>query len=232
MKKKVFLIIVALLGFAALLHPTKTRASCYYIGNTGYAECAGGLNSRRCSNNNLYYACCNEKTDVCPAPITTAVGPDETPTPPNPNSNPDCGGTSQICCSGSSCDTADLHCTLTGAGYRCLGQAQINLLPGGSTKATSGNGKVATISDLGTMIQTVIGYVLGFAGIVFFVLLVVGGFKYITSGGDPKAVEGAQKTLTSAIAGLVVILLSYLILVIIKNITGVDVTTFNVILPK
>lgn len=92
--------------------------------------------------------------------------------------------------------------------------------------------KVATISDLGVLIQQVISYVLGFAGIAFFILLVAGGFKYITSGGDPKAVEGAQKTLTSAIAGLVVILVSYLILVLIKTITGVDVTTFKIAIPR
>jgi len=49
---------------------------------------------------------------------------------------------------------------------------------------------------------------------------------------DPKAVEGARKTLTSAIAGLIIILLSYLILLLITNITGVDVTNFNIVLPQ
>lgn len=91
---------------------------------------------------------------------------------------------------------------------------------------------IAKISDLQTLIGNVIGYALGFAGIVLFVLLIVGGFKFITSGGDPKAVEGARKTLTSAIAGLVIILISYLILVLIKNITGVDVTNFSIMLPQ
>lgn len=90
---------------------------------------------------------------------------------------------------------------------------------------------VATIEDLGTLFQRVVGFALGFAGIVLFILLIIGGFKYITSGGDPKAVEGARKTLTYAIAGLLVILLSYLVLVLIKEITGVDVTNFNVVLP-
>ena len=92
--------------------------------------------------------------------------------------------------------------------------------------------EVAKISDLGSVFKNVVGYALGFAGIVFFILLLVGGFKFITSGGDPKALEGAKKTLTSAIVGLVVILVSYLILVLIKNITGVDVTNFNIVLPQ
>ena len=87
---------------------------------------------------------------------------------------------------------------------------------------------VATISDLGTVFTNVVKYALGFAGIVLFILLIMGGFKYITSGGDPKAVEGAKKTLTSAILGLVLILISYLILVLITRITGVDVTLFKI----
>ncbi len=91
-------------------------------------------------------------------------------------------------------------------------------------------GDVAKISDLGVIFERIVGYALGFAGIVLFILLIVGGFKFITSGGDPKAVEGARKTLTSAITGLVLILVSYLVLVLIKNITGVDVTRFNVVL--
>lgn len=89
---------------------------------------------------------------------------------------------------------------------------------------------IATISDLGDLFKNVVSYALGFAGIVLFILLIIGGFKFITSGGDPKAVEGARKTLTSAIAGLVIIIISFLILVLITKITGVDVTKFNVVL--
>ncbi len=88
---------------------------------------------------------------------------------------------------------------------------------------------VATIANLECVFQNVVQAFLGFAGIVLFILLIVGGFRFITSGGDPKAVEGAKKTITSAIIGLIVILLSYLILVLIKAITGVDVTTFKLV---
>jgi len=86
----------------------------------------------------------------------------------------------------------------------------------------------APLSDLEVVFSKVVGVVLGFAGIVFFVLLILSGFKFMTAGGDPKALESAKKTLTYAIGGLVVILLSYLILVLIQTITGVNVTTFKV----
>lgn len=92
-------------------------------------------------------------------------------------------------------------------------------------------GDVATIKDFETIFGGVVKAAVAFAGVVLFVLLIVGGFKYITSGGDPKATESAQKTITYAVGGLVLILLSYLILVLIKTITGVDVTQFVVFQP-
>src|SRR3990167_6674893 len=91
---------------------------------------------------------------------------------------------------------------------------------------------IATIADLGCIFQNVVGAAIAFAGIVLFILLLSGGFKYITSGGDPKATEGAQKTITYAVLGLILILVSYLILVLIKTITGVDVTQFKITLPQ
>lgn len=90
---------------------------------------------------------------------------------------------------------------------------------------------VATISDLQVVFKNVVGDLLGLAGIVLFIVLLMGGFKYMTSGGDPKAVDSAQKTITYAIGGLLVILLSFLILVLIQTITGVQVTNFSVALP-
>ena len=90
---------------------------------------------------------------------------------------------------------------------------------------------IATINNLGCLFERIVSYALGFAGIVLFILLIIGGFRYITSGGDPKAVEGARKTLTSAVTGLVLVLVSFIIMLLISAITGVDVTVFNISLP-
>lgn len=87
----------------------------------------------------------------------------------------------------------------------------------------------ASIADLQKVFQSTVSAIIALAGIALFVMLVVGGVKYITSGGDPKATEGAKNTITYAIGGLVLILVSYLILVVIKAITGVNVTEFKVV---
>lgn len=84
----------------------------------------------------------------------------------------------------------------------------------------------ATLKDLEVVFQNVVGVVLGFGGIALFIMLLIGGFKYLTSGGDPKAVESAQKTLTTAILGLVLLIVSVLILNIIGNLTGIKNITF------
>jgi len=88
---------------------------------------------------------------------------------------------------------------------------------------------VAQLSDLQDVFGNVVGVALGFAGVVLFIMLLVGGFRYITAGGDPKGVEGAKKTLTYAIGGMVLIALSFLIIRFIEEFTGAPVTEFRII---
>ena len=90
-------------------------------------------------------------------------------------------------------------------------------------QAGNPNGGVATLIGLERIVSNILTIALGLASIVLFIMFVIGGFNYLTASGDPKAVDAAQKTLTHAIAGLVVLVLAYLILLLIKQITGVDV---------
>lgn len=84
----------------------------------------------------------------------------------------------------------------------------------------------AKISDLEGIFSNIVSIVLGFAGIALFFMLIIGGFKYITSGGDPQKAEGAKNTLSYGVYGLVLLLLSFLILSVIEKITGAKVTEF------
>lgn len=85
----------------------------------------------------------------------------------------------------------------------------------------------ATISDFTTVFENAIRSFLTLSAIVLFIMLILGGFKYILSGGNPETAAAARRTITVAIAGLVVIASAYLILVIIRTITGAPVTEFN-----
>lgn len=102
----------------------------------------------------------------------------------------------------------------------------INPVPG-----THINNGVATIRGFEWIFQNVVASILSLAGIVLFIMLVIGGFKYMTSAGNPESAASAQKTLTSAIFGLVLVALAFLILVIIQTFTGAQVTIFRVTQP-
>lgn len=88
---------------------------------------------------------------------------------------------------------------------------------------------VPKLSELETVFRNVVGVVTGFAGIVLFIMLVVGGFQWLTAQGDPKGIEGAQKTLTYAIGGIILIALGFLILKLIETFTGAPVSVFKIV---
>ena len=87
---------------------------------------------------------------------------------------------------------------------------------------------VATLEGLEGIFANIVSVLLGLAGIALFIMLLIGGFRLITSGGDPKQAELAKRTLTYAIGGMVLVALAYLIILFIQNFTGIDVTNFRV----
>ena len=88
---------------------------------------------------------------------------------------------------------------------------------------------VATIQCLVPLFENVVVAVIELSGVVLFIMLVAGGFAFITSGGNPKQLEQARKTLTYAIIGLVIIVSAYLIIQIISVFTGVpDLNKFTI----
>lgn len=87
---------------------------------------------------------------------------------------------------------------------------------------------VAQLSCLEPLFARIVSLVASFAGIIFFIMLLVGGFRYLFSGGDAKAAEAAKGTLTAAFLGLVLIVASYIILRVIGSFTGLDLTIFKI----
>lgn len=78
----------------------------------------------------------------------------------------------------------------------------------------------ATLMDV---IATIISIAFALAGIVAVIFLIIGGFNYVTAGGNPEQIEMAKTTIVNAIIGLVVILISYLIVQFIMTQIGVEV---------
>lgn len=87
---------------------------------------------------------------------------------------------------------------------------------------------VATIAGAEDLYRNILQAVMGLAGLVFFAMLIVGGFKYLTSGGDPKKAAAASSTLTTSVIGVVGVILAWFILKFITDFTGINVTTFTI----
>ena len=86
--------------------------------------------------------------------------------------------------------------------------------------------EVATIQGFGCLFENIAQIIVYFAGLVFFIMLIKGGFEYITSSGDPKKTANATASLTVAIIGLVGVIISFLIIKFVQSFTGINVTDF------
>ena len=91
-------------------------------------------------------------------------------------------------------------------------------------------GDVPTIYALEVMVANILNIIIGLAGVVLLLMLIGGGFGYITSGGDKEKTAKAKNTLTYAILGLVVILGAWLIIRLIEEFTGLNLHIFQI--PK
>ena len=71
--------------------------------------------------------------------------------------------------------------------------------------------------DPRTVIANVINVILGFLGLIAVIIILMGGFKWMTAGGNQDKVDEAKKLITAGIIGLVIILASFGIATFIIN---------------
>jgi hypothetical protein len=79
---------------------------------------------------------------------------------------------------------------------------------------TPGQCNVATsdaTTKINDIIHTIVNLLSAIVGVVAVIMIIVGGFRYITSGGNDTSVTSAKNTILYAIIGLVVVALAQLI---------------------
>ena len=82
---------------------------------------------------------------------------------------------------------------------------------------TFGLNAAATAAGLKTAVTLqdragqIVGAILALVGILFFVLMIYGGILWMTAGGNDTQVKNAQKTITMAVIGLIIVLSAYAI---------------------
>lgn len=100
-----------------------------------------------------------------------------------------------------------------------LAADEFNLAP------TEGLAGQLTGLTLPGIVTAAIRFILVIAALVFFFILVVGGIRWIVSGGDKAGTEAARSQITNALIGLVIVFSAWAILQLIKVFFGIDVLT-------
>lgn len=129
---------------------------------------------------------------------------------------------------GASCEFNSLQCFTTSS------------IPGGLPGTTSGGGKIIRenactlgggneglktalgcipIYNLTEFVKWFLGWAIGIAGGIAFLLILSSGFQIMTSSGNPDKLKGGQEQLTAAISGLLFIIFSVFLL----RLIGVDI---------
>ena len=90
----------------------------------------------------------------------------------------------------------------------------------GEYQKNAGGNTGSLLTDFLSSIITTLTVV---ASLAFAIYFIIGGLKWITSGGDKTKAEEAKTQMTQAAIGLIVVVISFFIIGIISNILGLDI---------
>lgn len=87
-------------------------------------------------------------------------------------------------------------------------------IPGAFAQGLIGEGdKPGNIGDTGgdirTLVLKIVNFFLGFLGLLAVIMVIYGGFLYVSSAGEQEKVDSAKKILLYAVIGIVVIVISF-----------------------
>ena len=77
-----------------------------------------------------------------------------------------------------------------------------------------------TPTPLREVIANIVQVFLGLIGIIFLLLIIWSGFRWMTSGGNEKTIESAKSTLVNSTIGLIIVLAGYSIAAFIAGALG------------
>jgi hypothetical protein len=84
----------------------------------------------------------------------------------------------------------------------CVNQGVGETCTGSSCSGTTNNGSLTGV------IKTVLDILSAVVGVAAVIMIVIGGFRYVLSGGDSNATTGAKNTIIFAIVGLIIAILA------------------------
>jgi hypothetical protein len=100
-------------------------------------------------------------------------------------------------------DTGNAHIQ----GSTCYGAEKLQISPNGTVNCTNPS-STTRVNDL---IRQIINILSVIVGIVAVIMIIIGGFRYITSGGAAEKITGAKNTILYALIGLIIVALAQII---------------------
>ncbi len=134
----------------------------------------------------------------------------------------------QSTCSGACIDTNSQSCSVALESGKCPGASNIKCCTGTVSNKTSpsqSSGSVELPNPLKSrsipdLIDRIVSYVIGIATIIFPLVIIYGAFQLLSTGGDVERAIMGRKTITYAVIGYILILISKGITMIIAEILG------------
>ncbi len=99
-------------------------------------------------------------------------------------------------------------------GSLCTGGDTLKVSDTGGNCTNVGSGATGTFNDKIKLVVDFLSAVIGFIAVV---MIIIGGFRYITSGGSSDRVSSAKNTIIYAIIGLVIVALAQVIVQFVLN---------------
>lgn len=84
------------------------------------------------------------------------------------------------------------------------------------------------VSDLGRLLSATFAVATIFAILFVFGMLILGGYGWLTAGGDKAKVEEARTRITNALIGLAIIASAWVLITLIANFFGVNFESFTI----
>ena len=84
---------------------------------------------------------------------------------------------------------------------------------------------LSPFDNLAGLFDNLINLALFAGGLLFFINLLIGGFQWISSGGDEKALIAARGRISNALIGLIIIVSAFSIVLIIETVLGIRIVS-------
>lgn len=79
-------------------------------------------------------------------------------------------------------------------------------------------------ADLKQTVINILNLALGLLALVAVVMIIIGGFTWLTAGGNEEKVDKAKKIISAAVIGLIIVLLAWAVVIFVARTTA-NVTT-------